>query len=98
MRAKIHAGKIDGENVYRFILSALRFDGAKWVPLRGAVAPVLESGEPEVNWMSRAQVGSTPVVHDAAYTSSGDLWLLKLRGSESGGVARTYLVRSHHAH
>ncbi|AKJ04288.1 Hypothetical protein AA314_05914 [Archangium gephyra] len=96
MRSRIYAGRTDGEQIYRFVLTALRFDGRDWLPLRGAPAPVLESGEPEVSWMSSFPVGSTPVALAAAYLPNGTLWMLELRGFESGGVARTYVLRSSH--
>ena len=97
LHSRIYAGTTDGVANYRFILGALRFDGHAWVPLRGAPAAVLQSSEPEVAWMSSLALGSTPVALEAAYTPTGGLWMLQLRGYSDGRVARTYPVRAYHA-
>jgi hypothetical protein len=97
LRAEIFAGVIDGAQVRRLVLGALRFDGRAWTPLRGAPAAVLVSGEPEAAWMSRLPPGSAPVALEAAYTPDGALWMLQSHGLVSGGVARSWLSRAHHA-
>lgn len=84
---------IDGKREFdNFVVSGYAFRGA-WGPVFGAPTPLLQSQEAA---MPQATPQGTPVViHDAAFDSSGKLWVVEQIGNPSDVSKETFILTSH---